>query len=112
MTLSDTTNDYSPPALTVSRENIKVRKLFEVPAYLKVKQSLCLINPSNAELNPICHLLALLGAHHILHVSKVRVKYHILKIHKGVEVELPAFLTSTLDKGSRLHFPDALPPVK
>ena len=25
-------------------------------------------NPLNAKLNPICHLLALLGAHHILHV--------------------------------------------
>jgi len=25
-------------------------------------------------LNPICHLLALLGAHHILHVSRIRVK--------------------------------------
>jgi hypothetical protein len=32
------------------------------------------INPLHAELNPICHLLALLGAHHILHVSRVRVK--------------------------------------
>jgi hypothetical protein len=32
-----------------------------------------LFNPLNAELNPICHLLALLGAHHILHVSRVRV---------------------------------------
>jgi hypothetical protein len=32
------------------------------------------INPLNAELNPICHLLALLGAHHILYVSRVRVK--------------------------------------
>jgi hypothetical protein len=31
-------------------------------------------NPLNAELNPICHLLTLLGAHHILHVSGVRVK--------------------------------------
>ena len=31
------------------------------------------INPLNAELNPICNLLALLGAHHILHVSRVRV---------------------------------------
>jgi len=29
--------------------------------------------PLNAELNPICHMLALLGAHHILHVSRVRV---------------------------------------
>jgi hypothetical protein len=25
-------------------------------------------------LNPICHLLALLGAHHFLHVSRIRVK--------------------------------------
>jgi hypothetical protein len=33
------------------------------------------INPLNAELNPICHLLALLKAHHILHVSRIRVKY-------------------------------------
>jgi len=33
-----------------------------------------LFNPLNAELNPICHLLALFGAHHILHVSRVRVK--------------------------------------
>jgi hypothetical protein len=32
------------------------------------------INPLNANLNPICHLLALLGAHHILHVSRIRVK--------------------------------------
>ena len=32
------------------------------------------INPLNAELNPICHLLALLGDHHILHVSRIRVK--------------------------------------
>ena len=31
------------------------------------------INPLNAELNPICHLLALLGTHHILHVSRIRV---------------------------------------
>jgi hypothetical protein len=30
-------------------------------------------NRLNAELNPIFHLLALLGAHHILHVSRVRV---------------------------------------
>jgi hypothetical protein len=30
-------------------------------------------NPLNAKLNPICLLLALLGAHHILHVSRIRV---------------------------------------
>jgi len=33
-----------------------------------------IFNPINVELNPICHLLALLGAHHILHVSSIRVK--------------------------------------
>jgi len=32
------------------------------------------IKPLNAELNPICYLLALLGAHHFLHVSRIRVK--------------------------------------
>jgi len=31
------------------------------------------LNPLNSELNPICHLLALL-AHHIFHVSGLRVK--------------------------------------
>ena len=41
---------------------------------LKNFASVCLFNPLNAELNPICHLLALVGAHHILHVSRVRVK--------------------------------------
>ena len=32
------------------------------------------INPLNPELNPTCYLLALLGAHHFLHVSRIRVK--------------------------------------
>jgi len=30
-------------------------------------------NPLNAELNPIRYFLALLGAHHILHVSRIKV---------------------------------------
>ena len=33
------------------------------------------LNPLNIELNPICHLLALLGARHILHISRIRVKW-------------------------------------
>jgi hypothetical protein len=32
------------------------------------------LNTSNAELNPVCRLLALLAAHPILHISKIRVK--------------------------------------
>jgi len=46
-----------------------------VPAALFLAEELLTtVNPLNAELNPICHLLALLGAHHILHVSRIRVK--------------------------------------
>jgi hypothetical protein len=42
------------------------------------------INPSDAELNPICHLLVLLGAHHIFHVSRISVKqeYNHIYINK------------------------------
>ena len=32
------------------------------------------VNPLNPELNPICYLLTLLGGHHFLHVSRIRVK--------------------------------------
>ena len=38
-----------------------------------------IFNPLNPELNPICYLLALLGAHHFLHVSRMRVKLLILR---------------------------------
>ena len=34
-----------------------------------------MFNPLNTELNPIRHLLALAGAHHFVHVSRVRVKH-------------------------------------
>jgi hypothetical protein len=49
--------------------------LFMIPEIQEFwrRKALVMINPSNAELNPICHLLALLGAHHILHVSRIRV---------------------------------------
>ena len=38
------------------------------------------LNPLNAELNPICYLLALLGVHHFLHVSRIRVKSLTLRL--------------------------------
>jgi hypothetical protein len=37
------------------------------------------INPLNAELNPIYYLLALFGVHHILHISRIRVKMYNVK---------------------------------
>jgi hypothetical protein len=43
-----------------------------------------IINPLNAKLNPICHLLVLLEAHHILHVSKIRVKQSNQKKKKSI----------------------------
>jgi hypothetical protein len=47
-----------------------------ITAVSQPQRSQCFIfmfNPLNAELNPICHLLALLGAYLILRVSRVRV---------------------------------------
>ena len=50
-------------------------------------------NPLNAELNPICHLLALVGAHHIVHVSRVRVNC-------GVIISIPSACTGWTVRGS------------
>jgi len=33
-------------------------------------------SPFKTELNPVCHLLTLLEAHHILHISRIRVMRH------------------------------------
>ena len=38
------------------------------------------VNTLNLELNPICYLLALLGPHHFLHVSRIRVKLLTLRL--------------------------------
>ena len=38
------------------------------------------LNPLNPELNPICHLLALLGVHHFLHLSRIKVKSLTLRL--------------------------------
>jgi len=46
----------------------------------KVSVTASKFNPLNPELNSICYLLALLGAHHFLHVSKIRVKSLTLRL--------------------------------
>jgi len=55
-----------------------ISNLCKVASHPCTRDVLCAseINPLNAKLNPTCHLLALLGAHHILHVSRIRVNYH------------------------------------
>ena len=35
------------------------------------------LNPLNTKLISICHLLALLEAHHILHISRIRVNFGV-----------------------------------
>ena len=59
-----------------STVNLKV-KVVPVQAMKVNRRSVVIapvvLTPLNVELNPICHLLALLGAHHILHVSRIRV---------------------------------------
>ena len=49
-------------------------KLFKHFVFMLTTKLMLTIDPLNAELNPICQLLALLGAHHILHISRIRVK--------------------------------------
>ena len=51
------------------------------------------INPLNAELNPIRHLLALLGAHHILHVSRIRVNSKYNDLYTYVHYQLLGICT-------------------
>jgi len=40
-----------------------------------IRTNIAAFNPLNAKLNPISHLLALLRAHLILHVSRLRVSF-------------------------------------
>ena len=61
------------PILTVS--NLKNILFYWI---LKTYKEESFINSLNAELNLICHLLTLLGAHHIFHVSGLRVNMTIL----------------------------------
>jgi len=53
--------------------NICLWSKFELD-YEKCARGTGSFNPLNPELNPICCLLALLEAHHFLHVSRIRVK--------------------------------------
>jgi len=52
-------------------ERMKVENWQQKKKELRIAHTL---NPLNPELNPICYLLALLGAHHFLHVSRIRIK--------------------------------------
>jgi len=52
-----------------------------------LSQSLTRLNPLNTELNPVYNLVALLGAHPIVQISKIRVKLHLntyIQLQKSV----------------------------
>ena len=53
--------------------------------FIHVRVYIPCIYPLNDELNPMCHLQALLGAHHILHVFRIMVKFRLFsKSQKSV----------------------------
>jgi hypothetical protein len=52
------------------------------------------INPLNAEINPIRHLLVMAGAHHFVDVSRIRINYKNTQISKVSRTNL---LGLTLD---------------
>ena len=67
---------YFRPFNSLNDELNPIRHLLAlVGARHTVHVSRIRVNPLNAELNPIRHLLALVGARHIVHVSRVRVKH-------------------------------------
>jgi hypothetical protein len=62
-------------------DGVIVTSLSAVASYRRCGHGLSMpdhINPLNAELNPICHLLALLGGATIVVVSRLRVKLKII----------------------------------
>ena len=84
--------ETSPPSSTVGHERVELYLYSPFGPYGLYRASvpvqgctvplpyyyIYLINSLNAESNPICHLLALLGGHHILHVGRIRVTAKIM----------------------------------
>ena len=65
------------PGICLTTEE-KARK--NLSQAINVFMALFLFNTLKPELNPICYLLALLGARHFLHVSRIRVKLLIFRL--------------------------------
>jgi hypothetical protein len=63
--------EHAITRVQVNRDGFELNDTHQFLVYIDA------INPLNAELNPICHLLALLGAHHILHLSRIRVNTYV-----------------------------------
>ena len=59
--------EYAIRRFQVKQNGLKLNGTYQLLVYADD------VNPLNAKLNPTCHLLALLGAHPILHVSRIKV---------------------------------------
>jgi hypothetical protein len=58
--------------ITIRIHNIAIR-IHNIAIRIHKKEYIIYkINPLNAELNPICYLLTLLGAHPIFHISRIK----------------------------------------
>jgi hypothetical protein len=66
--------DHTKQRATVGRTPLDEWSARLRDLYLTTHNTLSAINPLNAELNPICHLLALLGGATLVVVSRLRVK--------------------------------------
>jgi len=66
--------------LEIYKQRVFERKVLRrIYGPTKEKDGTWRINPLKPELNSICYLLALLGTHHFLHVSRIRVKLLTLR---------------------------------
>jgi len=80
-----TNGKFGKPCLTEfwkSAYDLEIKKMF---------------NPLNTKLNPICHQLALLAAHYILHVSRIRVNFYLLGLNaRSTSSGLEFFMLATV----------------
>jgi hypothetical protein len=66
----------------------------------------CYINPLNAELNPICHLLALAGVHHFVDISRIMVNsdhWGVQKKKKSFDIQLQNVVTDLKLQNGFIH---------
>ena len=69
---------HGPVFCNLAPDLFRVQEMSSYPL-TKTYQYYKRANPLKPELNPICYLLALLGAHHFLHVSRIGVKLLTLR---------------------------------